>query len=61
MAIGCHPPHAGNGRLVAPRSIWNGTIAFGLVNVPITLYSPVESKRSTSRGQRVLNFSGEKP
>jgi len=27
-----------------PRSIWNGTITFGLVNVPIKLYSAVESK-----------------
>jgi DNA end-binding protein Ku len=29
---------------VAPRSIWNGTITFGLVNVPIKLYSATESK-----------------
>jgi DNA end-binding protein Ku len=29
---------------MAPRSIWNGTITFGLVNVPIKLYSAVESK-----------------
>jgi DNA end-binding protein Ku len=29
---------------MAPRSIWNGTIAFGLVNVPIKLYSATESK-----------------
>src|SRR3954464_9600938 len=27
-----------------PRSIWNGTIAFGAVAVPIKLYSAVESK-----------------
>jgi DNA end-binding protein Ku len=27
-----------------PRSIWNGTITFGMVNVPIKLYSAVESK-----------------
>src|ERR687893_1803717 len=27
-----------------PRSIWNGTISFGLVNVPIKLYSATESK-----------------
>ncbi len=27
-----------------PRSIWNGTIAFGLVAVPIKLYSATESK-----------------
>src|SRR5436309_15603116 len=29
---------------MAPRSIWNGTITFGLVNVPIKLYSAPESK-----------------
>jgi DNA end-binding protein Ku len=29
---------------MAPRSIWNGTIAFGLVNVPIKVYSATESK-----------------
>ena len=27
-----------------PRSIWNGTVTFGLVNVPIKLYSAIESK-----------------
>jgi len=27
-----------------PRSIWNGTITCGLVNVPVKLYSAVESK-----------------
>ncbi|MDQ2700238.1 MAG: Ku protein [Actinomycetota bacterium] len=28
---------------MAPRSIWNGTLAFGLVKVPIKLYSATES------------------
>ncbi|HWX87917.1 MAG TPA: Ku protein [Solirubrobacteraceae bacterium] len=28
-----------------PRSIWNGTLAFGLVRVPVKLYSATESKR----------------
>ncbi len=27
-----------------PRSVWNGTVTFGLVNVPIKLYSATESK-----------------
>jgi len=27
-----------------PRSIWNGTITFGLVNVPVKLFTAVESK-----------------
>ena len=29
---------------MAPRSIWNGTISFGLAHVPIKLYSAVEHK-----------------
>ena len=29
---------------MAPRSIWNGTITFGLVNVPIKLYTATESQ-----------------
>ena len=27
-----------------PRSIWNGTIAFGLVTVPVKVFSATESK-----------------
>jgi DNA end-binding protein Ku len=34
-----------------PRSIWNGTIAFGLVNVPVKVFSATESK--TVRFQEV--------
>jgi DNA end-binding protein Ku len=30
--------------MAAPRSIWNGTITFGLVNVPVKLYTATESK-----------------
>ena len=29
---------------MAPRSIWNGMITFGLVNVPVKVYSATESK-----------------
>jgi DNA end-binding protein Ku len=29
---------------MAPRSIWNGTVTFGLVNVPVKVYSATESK-----------------
>ena len=29
---------------MAPRSIWNGTISFGLAHVPIKLYSATESR-----------------
>ena len=34
-----------------PRAIWSGSISFGLVNVPVKLYSAVHSRdcRSTSR------------
>src|SRR5205807_3465033 len=27
-----------------PRSVWNGTITFGMVNVPVKLYTATESK-----------------
>src|SRR3954454_3524065 len=27
-----------------PRSIWNGTVTFGLVNVPVKLFTAIESK-----------------
>ena len=30
--------------MAGPRSIWNGTITFGLVAVPIKVYSATESK-----------------
>src|SRR4051812_39153722 len=29
---------------MAARSIWNGTITFGIVNVPVKLYTATESK-----------------
>jgi DNA end-binding protein Ku len=29
---------------MSPRSIWNGTIVFGLVNVPVKVFSATESK-----------------
>jgi DNA end-binding protein Ku len=29
---------------VAPRSLWNGTVAFGLVNVPVKVYTATEDK-----------------
>ena len=27
-----------------PRSLWNGTVTFGMVNIPIKLYTATESK-----------------
>ena len=38
------PPGGGYPCPMAPRSIWNGTISFGLVKVPVKLYSATESK-----------------
>jgi DNA end-binding protein Ku len=32
-----------------PRSLWNGTIAFGLVRVPVKLHSATESKKISFR------------
>jgi DNA end-binding protein Ku len=34
---------------MAPRSIWNGTISFGLVNVPIKLFTATESRTVSFR------------
>jgi DNA end-binding protein Ku len=34
---------------MAARSIWNGTVAFGLVNVPIKLYSATDNKTVSFR------------
>jgi DNA end-binding protein Ku len=39
-----HGRMVGIGRPMAPRSIWNGTVSFGLINVPIKLYTATESK-----------------
>jgi len=35
---------AGNPPLMAPRSLWNGTVSVGLVHVPVKLYTATESK-----------------
>jgi DNA end-binding protein Ku len=40
----CLPAAAGVARTRMPKSIWNGTITFGMVNVPVKLYSATESK-----------------
>jgi DNA end-binding protein Ku len=34
---------------MAPRSIWNGTISFGLAHVPVKLYTATESKTVSFR------------
>jgi DNA end-binding protein Ku len=36
-----------------PRSIWNGTIAFGMVRVPVKLYSATEAKAIRFRERHV--------
>lgn len=38
-----------------PRSLWNGTITFGLVRVPVKLYSATESKRIPLRERHVTD------
>src|SRR5215208_3420958 len=35
---------AGTPSPMAPRSLWNGSIAFGLVTVPVKVYTATESK-----------------
>lgn len=37
-----------------PRSLWNGTIAFGLVRVPVKLHSATESKRIAFKERHAL-------
>ncbi len=41
-----------------PRSLWNGTVSFGLVNVPVKLFSATESK--TVRFREVHEPDGAK-
>jgi DNA end-binding protein Ku len=38
-----------------PRSLWNGTIAFGLVRVPVKLHSATESKRIPFRERHMTD------
>jgi DNA end-binding protein Ku len=38
-----------------PRSLWNGTIAFGLVRVPVKLHSATESKRISFRERHMTD------
>jgi DNA end-binding protein Ku len=40
---------------MAPRSLWNGTIAFGLVRVPVKLHSATESKRIPLRERHMTD------
>lgn len=38
-----------------PRSLWNGTIVFGLVRVPVKLHSATESKRIAFKERHTLD------
>jgi DNA end-binding protein Ku len=38
-----------------PRSLWNGTIAFGLVRVPVKLHSATESKKIAFRERHLAD------
>jgi DNA end-binding protein Ku len=38
-----------------PRSLWNGTIAFGLVRVPVKLHSATESKKIPFRERHITD------
>jgi DNA end-binding protein Ku len=41
--------------MAMPRSLWNGTIAFGLVRVPVKLHSATESKRIAFKERHALD------
>jgi DNA end-binding protein Ku len=38
-----------------PRSLWNGTVAFGLVRVPVKLHSATESKKIAFRERHAID------
>jgi DNA end-binding protein Ku len=38
-------PAAPGNNLAMPRAIWSGTISFGLVNIPVRMYSAIEEKK----------------
>ena len=38
-------PRSGHNRLMAPRSLWSGSISFGLVNVPVRLFPAVSEHK----------------
>jgi DNA end-binding protein Ku len=40
---------------MAPRSLWNGTIAFGLVRVPVKLHTATESKSVSFRERHIAD------
>src|ERR1700748_42988 len=39
-----HRNQSCRGEIIMPRSIWKGAIAFGLVNIPVELYSAEDRK-----------------
>jgi DNA end-binding protein Ku len=41
--------------MAMPRSLWNGTIAFGLVRVPVKLHSATESKKIPFRERHLTD------
>src|SRR5580693_4998155 len=47
------PGILGGRSISMPRSLWNGTVAFGLVRVPVKLYSATQSKRIPLRERHV--------
>jgi DNA end-binding protein Ku len=42
-AAGRTEPKSGSAAMRAPRAIWSGTISFGLVSIPVNLYTATES------------------
>jgi DNA end-binding protein Ku len=38
------PPNSFGNKLYVPRSIWSGSISFGLVNVPVKMYSALDEQ-----------------
>ena len=42
--------------LIVPRAIWNGSISFGLVNIPVRLFTAV--RRKTVRFNQIDSSTG---
>src|SRR5437588_7649317 len=45
MSVNVSPPRRAAITTSMPRSIWSGSISFGLVNIPVRLYSAVQEHK----------------
>src|SRR4029079_4582542 len=61
----CRPRHPHRDNRVVPRPIWTGAISFGLVNVPVKLFTAVDRKAvrfnqlNSKTGSRIAQKRGD--